>query len=389
MKLIPYGKQSICKNDINAVLDVLKSDWLTQGPKLPEFEKKISKYCNVSFTVATNSATSALHLACMALSVGPSDIVWTSPNSFVATSNCALYCGAKIDFVDIDPLTYNISIKKLKEKLKLCEIKGNLPKVLIPVHFAGLPCDMKEIHKLSKKYNFSVIEDASHAIGSLYLNNKIGNCKYSDITVFSFHPVKIITSAEGGAAVTNNNELDNKMRILRSHGITKDQEKFHYPTNKPWQYEQHLLGFNYRITELQAALGITQLNKIDKFIRKRNEIAKIYDNELANLNIQLPYINKNCLSSYHLYVINLNETENTHKNIFQALRSFGINVNLHYTPIHLQPFYKNLGFKEGDYVVSENYAKRAISLPIFPKLKKIEQKFIIKKLKKCIQEIRK
>lgn len=381
-KYIPYGRQDIDSTDINAVKKVLNSDFLTQGPEVENFEKEISKKVNAKYSISVNSATSALHLACMALEVGEKDIVWTSPNTFVASANCALYCGAKIDFVDIDISTNNISVEKLEEKLITAKKTGKLPKVVIVVHLTGRPCEMDKIYKLSKIYNFKIIEDASHAIGASYKKSLIGSCKWSDITVFSLHPVKIITSGEGGIICTNNKILNKKCRLLRTHGITRNINDFKYKNQGLWHYEQHLLGYNYRMTDIHAALGKSQLRKIKSFINKRNSIAKKYDHFFEDTHLELPCIeNKDYLvSSFHLYVIKLFHDDHikNHKKIFKNLRKKGIGVNLHYSPVHLQPHYKKLGFSEGDFPNAEKYGKTAISIPIYPKLSLCDQEYVVK-----------
>ena len=377
--MIPYGRQSIDQQDIDAVIEVLKSDYLTQGPKVPEFEKTIQDYCNVKYAVACNSATSCLHIACLALGLGPGDLYWTSPISFVASANYALYCGAEVDFVDIDPQTYNMSVPALEAKLKEAKAKNRLPKIICPVHIAGQSCDMQAIHKLAKEYSVHVIEDASHAIGGRYQDKPIGDCRYSDITIFSFHPVKIITTGEGGVATTQNEELHHKMQMYRSHGITKDPSKFQDKTKGSWYYEQQTLGYNYRMTDIQAALGISQFKKLDANVEKRQKIATTYTQALKNLNIQLPSLIQEAYSAYHLYIIKLKKQN--HKAIFEALRNNNIGVNLHYRPIHLQPYYQNKGFKEGDFPIAEEYALRAVSLPIFSGLGKQDQEYVIGVLK--------
>lgn len=387
--MIPYAKQEIIKKDIKAVQKVLQSDWLTQGPSVNKFEKDITNFCNVKYGISVNSATSALHISCLALGVSQNDRVWTSPNSFVASSNCALYCGAKIDFVDIDPVTYNISISALKKKLSQAKKINKLPKVVIPVHFAGQPCDMIEIYKLSKIYKFKVIEDASHALGASYKNKnkdkkyKIGSCAHSDITVFSFHPVKIITTGEGGMAVTNNQNLSKQLKMLRTSGITKNKTQMKFKSENPWYYEQLTLGYNYRMNDIQAALGSEQLKRAKTYITKRNKIAKNYNLAFKNLPITIPAILKENYSSFHLYVILLDEFLD-HKKIFKNLRKKNVFVNLHYIPIHTHPYYQSIGFKWGDFPEAENYYRRAISLPMYPSLKISDQKIVIKTLKKCL-----
>ena len=365
--MIPYGKQAISQSDIDAVLEVLNSDFLTQGPKVPAFEAALVNSSQASYAVAVNSATSALHIACLALGVGPSDWVWTSPITFVASANCALYCGAKVDFVDISPSSYNMCPKLLEKKLIVARENGTLPKVVIPVHLAGQSCDMQAIHALSMRFGFKIIEDASHAIGGRYLNKPVGSCIYSDITVFSFHPVKIVTTAEGGAVLTNSVLLADKMRLLRSHGITREPEDMRGDSDGPWYYEQIALGFNYRMTELQAALGISQLNRLEEFVARRHYLANRYHSLLTNLPLSLPRQHPDAYSAWHLYIIqlDLSQITKTHLQVFSELRSQGIGVNLHYIPVHLQPYYQDMGFKKGDFSHAEHYYQHAISLPIF------------------------
>jgi UDP-4-amino-4,6-dideoxy-N-acetyl-beta-L-altrosamine transaminase len=378
MAMIPYGRQSIDETDIDAVIEVLKSDFLTQGPAVPAFEKALSEYCGAPYAVAVNSATSALHLACLALDVGPGDVVWTSPISFVASANCALYCGATVDFVDIDSRTYNISIEKLKDKLTLAEQCGVLPKVLIPVHLCGQSCDMESIRALSSRFGFKVIEDASHAIGATYKNHPVGSCEYSDITVFSFHPVKIITTGEGGAALTKNAALADRMRSLRSHGITRNASEMDREPDGPWYYQQVELGFNYRITEMQAALGYSQLRRLDDFVAVRNVLAQRYDKTLVGLPITSPWRHPDNYSAFHLYVIRLQEKEaSRRKEIFLGLRSAGIGVNVHYIPIYDQPFYRNLGIQFERCEEADRYYESAITLPLYPELSEEKQERVI------------
>ena len=383
MAMIPYGRQDISEADIQAVVDVLRSDFLTQGPAVPAFEKSITDYCGAKHAVAVNSATSALHIACLALGVGKGDVVWTSPITFVASANCALYCGADVDFVDIDPRTYNLSTERLAEKLAQAEKSGRLPKVVIPVHLCGQPCDMAGIHALSQRYGFKIIEDASHAIGGKYKGEPIGNCRYSDITVFSFHPVKIITTGEGGMALTNNENLAKRMQLLRSHGITREAGEMTHAPDGPWYYQQIELGFNYRMTDIQAALGLSQMSRLDEFVAKRHAIAKRYEQLLADLPVITPWQHPDGYSGLHLYVIRLKLAEigKTHRQVFEALRAAGIGVNLHYIPVYRQPYYEDMGFKAGLCPEAERYYLEAISLPMYPNLTEAQQDKVIESLR--------
>ena len=384
--MIPYGRQDINQQDIDAVVEVLTSDFLTQGPKVPLFEKALTDYTGAAYAVAMNSATSALHLACLALGVGPGDYVWTSPVTFVASANCALYCGAEVDFVDIDRQTYNLCPLALEQKLIEAEQQGRLPKVVVAVHLCGLPCDMAAINRLAERYGFRVIEDASHAIGGKYQNQPIGSGRYSDITVFSFHPVKIITTAEGGAALTNSSELAEKLVLLRSHGITREPDKMTREPDGPWYYQQIELGFNYRMTELQAALGISQMQRLDVFVARRHELAKRYDLALQMLPLVTPRQHPDSYSGLHLYVIRL-QTERIgkrHREVFEHLRAAGIGVNLHYIPVHLQPFYQAMGFCHGDFPQAERYYHEAISLPMYHTLTEEQQDFVIQGLTRVL-----
>lgn len=385
--MIPYGRQDISEADIKAVEDVLRSDFLTQGPVVPIFENAIIEYCGAKHAVAVNSATSALHLACMALDLGHGDWLWTSPNTFVASANCALYCGAQVDFVDIDPKTYNMSINALEEKLKTAERENRLPKIVTPVHFAGQSCDMKAISELSKRYNFKVIEDASHAVGGRYFGAMIGDCRYSDISVFSFHPVKIITTGEGGMATTNSLQLAKRMERLRSHGITRDLEFMDGEVDGAWSYQQIELGYNYRMTDIHAALGVSQLKRIENFIEQRTEIRSFYDQMLSNLSVITPWQHPDTNSSFHLYPIqvNMDIIKLTRKEIFNSLRESGVGVNVHYIPVHTQPYYKKLGFKLGDFPVSEEYYAKAISLPMYPTLRKSQQEQVVSALSRALK----
>ena len=365
--MIPYSRQSINNKDIAEVVKVLRSDFLTQGPKVDIFEKKVSKLVKSKFAVACNSATSALHLACLALNLKSKDIVWTVPNTFVASANCAINCGAKIDFVDIDKETWNISIKMLEKKLKIAKKKKKLPKILIPVHFAGQPTEQKKIFLLAKKYKFKIIEDASHSIGASHMGEPVGSCKWSDVTIFSFHPVKIITSGEGGMALTNSKTLAKRMEVYRSNGLIRNLNK-----NKPWFYKHISSGFNYRMSDMSAALAISQLKRLKKFIVKRNLIASIYKNELKKLPLKFQKIEDYNTSSYHLFVIqfNMKKIKYTYKSIFQKLRKYNYHINLHYMPLHLGKFFTNQGFKRNQFPVSEKYGKSSISIPIYYDLKK-------------------
>lgn len=383
--MIPYGKQDISKADIDAVVEVLTSDFLTQGPKIDLFEKNVADFCGAKYAVAVSSATAALHIACLAEGLTTNDILWTSPISFVASANCGLYTGASVNFVDIDPSTYNMSIENLKLSLKKASIENKLPKVLIPVHFAGQSCDMEEIFHLSREYGFKIIEDASHAIGGYYKGKAIGNCSYSDMTVFSFHPVKIITTGEGGMILTNNDKLYQLLLRLRTHGITRNPSYMTNQSHGAWYYEQIELGYNYRITDLQAALGVSQLQRIEEFVNRRNFLAKRYSKALKSLPLVLPTINLDCVSSYHLYVVQLSKKAKIKRNeFFDELRSSQIGVNVHYIPIHLQPFYKNFGFKEGDFPIAESYYNQAISLPLYPGLTETDQDFIISTIERLL-----
>ena len=382
--MIAYGRQDIQVADIEAVVDVLQSDFLTQGSMVPKFEKALSSITGAKYTTAVNSATSALHLACLALDLQPGEIVWTVPNTFVASANCALYCGAAVDFVDIDPQTSNMSVELLESKLTAAQKSGLLPKIVIPVHLTGEPCDMATIKKLSHKYGFKIIEDASHAIGGKYQGKPIGCCEYSDITVFSFHPVKIVTSGEGGAALTNCPHLDKKLKLLRSHGITRDVELMKYQSDDGWYYEQIDLGYNYRMTDIHAALGLSQLTRLNEYIESRHAIASRYDQEFKGVNLKIPYRNPASKSALHLYVIQVEPSR--HRRIFHQLRENNIGVNLHYIPVHTQPYYQKLGFAWGDFPNSEDYYKKAISLPMFPTLTQNEQSFVIETVKKLCDE---
>ena len=383
--MIFYGKQSIDENDIDAVVEVLKSDFLTQGPAIEKFEKCVAEYCGAKYAVAVTSATAALHISCLSAGLGKDDILWTSPITFTASANCGRYCGADVDFVDIDPSTYNMSIAELEKKLQAAEI---MPRVVVPVHLAGQSCEMDKIYKLSQKYGFKVIEDASHAIGADYKETKVGCCKYSDMTVFSFHPVKIVTTGEGGMVLTNDKDLYEKLVLYRSHGITRDPKLMTGTADGPWYYQQIDLGFNYRMTDMQAALGYSQMQKVNEFVSKRRYLAKRYNELLKNINgIQLPDQNEDTKSSWHLYVVRVDfsKISKTKNQIFAEMKEKGICLNLHYIPVHTQPYYENLGFKGGDFPNSEKYYEEAFTLPLYYSLTDEQQDHIVKSLVEVLQ----
>lgn len=389
MNIIPYGRQDISQADIDAVVAVLRAAFLTQGPAVPAFEKAVADHCGAQHAVAVNSATSALHIACLALGVGSGDSVWTTPITFVASANCALYCGATVDFVDIDPRTYNLSVERLAEKLVLAEKIGNLPKVVIPVHLCGQPCDMAGIHALSQQYGFKIIEDASHAIGGKYRDEPIGNGRYSDITVFSFHPVKIITTGEGGMATTNDATLSKHMRLLRSHGITSTAVDMQpRPAQEIWNYQQIDLGFNYRMTDIQAALGLSQMQRLDEFITQRHAIAKRYDQLLSALPVLTPWQHADSCSGCHLYVIRLklDEINKTQRQVYDALRAVGILVNLHYIPVYRQPHYEQMGFSVGYCPQAEQFYSEVISIPMYPALTWGQQDIVVQALRVVLSQ---
>jgi UDP-4-amino-4,6-dideoxy-N-acetyl-beta-L-altrosamine transaminase len=388
MNTIPYGRQDISESDIDTVVAVLRSDYLTQGPAVPAFERAVTEYCGTQYGVATNSATSALHIACLALGVGKGDSVWTTPTTFVASANCALYCGATVDFVDINTNTYNIDVQQLAQKLAESEKAGTLPKVVIPVHLCGQPCEMSDIYTLSLRYGFKIIEDASHAIGGKYRDESIGNCHYSDITIFSFHPVKIITTGEGGMAVTNDDTLAKKMRLLRSHGISSNTEDMQpRPVQEIWNYQQIDLGFNYRMTDLQAALGLSQISRLDSFVEKRHRIAAKYDSELADLPVQTPWQHPDSYSAYHLFPIRIksNKSNTSQRQVYDRMQEAGINVNLHYIPVYRQPFYEAIGFKMGYCPEAELYYREVLSIPMYPALTDAEQAKVIHVLREIFE----
>lgn len=384
--MIPYGRQNISEADIQAVVDVLHSDFLTQGPAVPAFEKAIADYCGAEYAVAVNSATSALHIACQALGVGNGDVVWTTPITFVASANCALYCGAQIDFVDIDPHTYNLSVERLAEKLVRAEKSGLLPKVVIPVHLCGQSCDMSGIYALSQQYGFRIIEDASHAIGGKYCGEPVGNCRFSDITVFSFHPVKIITTGEGGMAMTQDAQLAKRMQLLRSHGITRDEADMTHAPDGPWYYQQIELGYNYRMTDIQAALGVSQMQRLDEFVARRQSLAERYDIGLQNLPLNLPKRHSDIYSAFHLYVVRLrlDVTVKPHRQVFEGLRQRRIGVNLHYIPVHTQPYYQKMGFRLGDFPEAERYYAEAVTLPLYPSMSEAQHDQIVDAIQEAL-----
>jgi UDP-4-amino-4,6-dideoxy-N-acetyl-beta-L-altrosamine transaminase len=381
--MIPYGRQSIDAADIEAVIEVLKSDFLTQGPAVPRFEQALASYCGAAHGVAVCNATAALHLACLALDLGPGDILWTSAITFVASANCGLYCGAEVDFVDIDPKTYNMSVEKLAEKLEAAEREGRLPKVVIPVHMTGQSADMRPIAELGRRYGFRIIEDAAHAVGATYGNGPVGDCRYSDIAVFSFHPVKIITTGEGGMAMTNDPELGARMALLRSHGVTRDSSRFRSQPDGGWYYEQLELGFNYRMTDIQAALGHSQLRRLDEFVERRRRLSKRYDEAFAGLPLTTPWQHPDSRSSFHLYVIRVDAS--VHASAYDRLRETGIGVNLHYIPVPRQPYYRDLGFDPGDWPEAERYYSEAVSLPLYADLSEEKQDIVMTAVRDVLQ----
>jgi UDP-4-amino-4,6-dideoxy-N-acetyl-beta-L-altrosamine transaminase len=386
--MIRYGQQDITQADIDAVIGVLKSTNLTQGPSIPQFENAVLAHTGAKHAVAVSSATSALHIACLALDLGPGDWLWTTPNTFVASANCALYCGARVDFVDIDPHTYNLCPIALERKLVEAQQTGKLPKIVVPVHLSGQPCDMVAIQALGQKYGFKIIEDASHSIGGRYQSEAIGNCRYSDITVFSFHPVKIITTAEGGMALTNDDDLAIRLGLLRSHGITREPSLMTHPTHGPWYYQQVALGYNYRMTDIQAALGVSQMSRLGEYVERRQAIAARYNSLLADLPVTLPWQHPDSYSAYHLYVIRLqlDAIAPSHLQVFEHFRSRDIMVNLHYIPVHTQPYYQDMGFKPGDFPQAEQYYREAISIPMHPTLTDAEQDYVVEVLCEALRQ---
>lgn len=384
--MIPYGRQSIDQADIDAVVEVLKSDWLTQGPTIERFEAAMAERCEAGFGVAVCNATAALHIACLAAGLGEGDVLWTSPNTFLASANCGRYCGADVDFVDIDPLTWNLDARALEHKLEIAERDGTLPKVLVAVAFSGQSCDMRAIAELSRRYGFVVIEDASHAVGARYAGRPVGCGEFADMTVFSFHPVKIVTTGEGGLVLTNGPEFAERLRRLRSHGMTRDPGQMTEPSHGPWYYQQVELGFNYRITDLQAALGLSQLNKLDGFLARRRELVARYEQLLADLPLTLPSLQAEAESAWHLYVVRVQTSRITlsHRQVFEGLRAAGIGVNVHYIPVHLQPYYRDLGFAQGDFPQAEAYYAEAISLPMYPLMTDEQQNQVVEQLRRLL-----
>jgi UDP-4-amino-4,6-dideoxy-N-acetyl-beta-L-altrosamine transaminase len=382
---IPYARQSIVQEDIDAVVEVLKSDWLTQGPTVPLFEEEVAAYCGARHAVAVTNGTSALHIACRALGVGPGDLVWTSTNTFVASANCVLFCGGSIDFVDVEPDTHNLDVVALEKKLVDAERCGRLPKALVAVHFGGQPCDMERIAELARTYGFAVVEDASHALGASYRNDRVGSCRYSDLAILSFHPVKIVTTGEGGMVLCNDAALYERLLLFRSHGITRDPQLMPDPCEGPWFYEQIELGYNYRMTEMQAALGRSQLRRVEEFVARRGEIAARYERELADLPLELPVVRRDRTSAWHLYPIVLNGVAaQRREEVFRALTADGVRVNVHYIPVHTQPYYRRLGFRKGDYPVAESYYARTLSLPMYYELSEREQDHVVAALRAAL-----
>ncbi len=385
--MIPYGRQQIVQADIDAVVDVLRSDFLTQGPVVPQFENTVAQRVGSAYGFAVSSATAALHVACLALDLGKGDWLWTSPITFVASANCALYCGAKVDFVDIDPRTYNMSVEALEKKLEVAKKIGRLPKVVVPVHFAGQSCDMRGIRALAEVYGFKIIEDASHAIGGTYLGEPVGNCRYSDIVVFSFHPVKIITTAEGGMAMTNDPQLARRIGLLRSHGITRDRAVMTHEPDGPWYYQQVELGFNYRMTDIQAALGLSQMARLDEYVAMRHSLANRYDYLLEDLAVVRPWQHPDAFSAYHLYTVCISNRpgNRSRRAVFEAMREAGVGVNVHYIPVHLQPYFSAMGFRSGDFPTAECYYSEALTLPLYPTLSTHQQDLVVSSLREVVK----
>jgi UDP-4-amino-4,6-dideoxy-N-acetyl-beta-L-altrosamine transaminase len=386
MNVIPYGRQDISAEDVEAVIGVLRSDFLTQGPAIDRFEAAVAAYCGAKYAVAVCNATAALHIACLASGLQAGDRLWTSPNTFVASANCGLYCGAEVDFVDIDPETFNLDPATLEAKLEAAAKAGTLPKILAPVHFSGQPCDMERIAKAARRHGVTLLEDASHAVGAKYRGRPVGDCAFSDMAVFSFHPVKIVTTAEGGMVLTNRKDLYERLIRLRSHGITRDPAYMQGESDGPWYYQQVDLGYNYRITDMQAALGASQMARLDAFVARRTALAERYDRLLAKSPLDLPGRMPGAESSHHLYVIRLKPELAAHRRrVFESLRADGIGVNLHYIPVHTQPYYRGLGFRAGDFPVSEDYYRRAMSIPLYPGMSDTDQDRVVAALEKALQ----
>ena len=386
--MIYYGRQDINEADIQAVESVLRSDFLTQGPAIERFERRVADYCGAKYAVAVCNATAALHIACLAAGMGKGDVLWTSPITFVASANCALYCGGDVDFVDIDAKTYNMSADLLEEKLRMAKTEGKLPKMVIPVHLAGQSCDMRRIRALADEYGFAITEDASHAVGAEYLDTKVGSCAFSDMTVFSFHPVKIVTTGEGGMVLTNDAALYEKLRLYRSHGITRDPRYMTHESDGPWYYQQIALGFNYRMTDMQAALGCSQMDRLDEFVARRRALAARYDTLLQGLPVVTPYVMTEAHPSWHIYIIRINHEQigKTKQQVFEEMKKRGIALNLHYIPVHRQPYYEKLGFHRGDFIQSEKYYEEAFTLPLFYELTDEQQNYIVESLRNVLQQ---
>ena len=386
--MIYYGRQDINEADIQAVESVLRSDFLTQGPAIERFDRRVADYCGAKYAVAVCNATAALHIACLAAGLGKGDVLWTSPITFVASANCALYCGGDVDFVDIDAKTYNMSADLLEEKLRMAKTEGKLPKMVIPVHLAGQSCDMRRIRALADEYGFAITEDASHAVGADYLDTKVGSCVFSDMTVFSFHPVKIVTTGEGGMVLTNDTALYEKLRLYRSHGITRDPKYMTHESDGPWYYQQIALGFNYRMTDMQAALGCSQMDRLDEFVARRRALAARYDTLLQGLPVVTPYVMTEARPSWHIYIIRIHHEQigKTKQQVFEEMKKRGIALNLHYIPVHRQPYYEKLGFYRGDFLQSEKYYEEAFTLPLFYELTDEQQNYIVESLRNVLQQ---
>ena len=386
--MIYYGKQSIDEADIQAVEEVLRSDFLTQGPAIEKFERSVAAYCGVKYAVAVTNATSALHIACLAAGLGKGDILWTSPITFVASANCGLYCGASVDFVDIDEKTYNMSVDALEDKLRQAKKENQLPKIVVPVHLAGQSCDMKRIRELSAEYGFTVLEDASHGVGADYLKTKVGSCTFSDMAVFSFHPVKIITTGEGGMVLTNDKTLYERLILYRSHGITRDPAKMTYEADGPWYYQQIALGFNYRMTDMQAALGYSQMTRLDAFVARRRELAARYDELLKDMPLVTPYVLKGANPSWHIYIVRVDfsHLKKTKKQIFEEMKAQGFILNLHYIPVHTQPYYQSLGYRPENFPNAMIYYAEALTLPLYYDLTDEQQTEVTAALKKVLTQ---